>query len=116
MIVRSAIALPLAEAKEMLERAGVAVVEVAETRPPEAGKPPGVAPVRCAQGRPRGPLRVVRERYSADGAHLVVAAAVPLPAEEGSDATLRSGEVPGPEGRDGGPEGLASPSRRSTSV
>lgn len=81
MSVRSVIALSLAEAKEMLERAGVAVVEVAET------SSPGLAPASGgrAQGRPRGPLRVVRERYSAEGAHLVVAAAVPLPAEEGSD-------------------------------
>jgi hypothetical protein len=75
MIERSLIALPLAEAKEMLERAGVAVVEVAETCPPGA---------QGANLRAGAPRRVVRERYSAEGAHLIVAAAMALPAEEGS--------------------------------
>jgi len=73
------VALPLEEAKEVLDALGIAVVEVAETR---ARDP---APT----GAPSGPLRVVRERYSPDGAHLVtaratvVAAARPAPAGEG---------------------------------
>lgn len=63
------VALPLAEAERLMAEAGVRVVEVTRTAPPGGG--------------PGGPLRVVRERWSAEGVHLVVAAAVPMP--EGKD-------------------------------
>jgi len=57
----SVIALPLAEARRVLEEAGVTVAEITLTSPPG--------------GDLKGPLRVVRERCSAKGVHLIVAAA-----------------------------------------
>jgi hypothetical protein len=75
------VALTLQEAREVLHRRGVAVVEVTETRPCDLGRKSG--------SRPAGPLRVVRERHSAKGAHLTVAASVAL-AEDG-DAGRRRG-------------------------
>ena len=56
---------PLAEAERLLAGAGMAVVEVTRTGPPG--------------GRSGGTLRVVRVRQSAQGVHLLVAAAMPLP-------------------------------------
>ena len=61
----SLIALPLEEAKEALRQAGVSLVEVAHTAPP--------------RGAPGGPARVVRERYSPEGAHLTVAGTIAGP-------------------------------------
>jgi len=52
----------------LLEDAGVQVASVVETAPP--GQPPA------------GPMRVVRERTTDEGVHLVVAASIVL---EGSD-------------------------------
>ena len=67
----SVLGLPLAEAERVMAEAGVRVVEVTRTAPPG--------------GAPEGPLRVVRERRSAEGMHLVVAAAVPMPEAKGGD-------------------------------
>jgi hypothetical protein len=63
--------LPLAEAERVMAETGVRVVEVTRTAPPGGG--------------PDGPLRVVRERWSAEGVHLVVAATVPMPEGKGGD-------------------------------
>jgi len=63
--VPSVIGRRLAQAREILERAGVAVVAVEETRPPRA-------PLE-------GPRRVVRQRRTDEGLSLVVAASLTLP-------------------------------------
>lgn len=64
----SVIARPLEEARRLLEEAGARAVEVVETGPPRGG--------------PTGALRVVRERWTGEGVHLVVAASVVLAEEE----------------------------------
>jgi len=60
----SVIARPLLVAERLLADAGVAAVEVQRTEPPRGG--------------PAGPLRVIRQRETADGIELVVAPSVPL--------------------------------------
>ena len=62
---------PLEEAMRRLAEAGVTEIEVAETAPPRARKP-------------AGPRRVVRQRTTAQGVSLVVAATVPSPQGEDS--------------------------------
>jgi hypothetical protein len=64
----SVVARPLTEARLLLEEAGVQVLSIVETAPPG--------------GLPKGPMRVVRERWTAEGVHLVAAASIVLP---GSD-------------------------------
>jgi hypothetical protein len=60
----SVIARPLADARLLLDDAGVQVASVVETVPP--GRPP------------TGPMRVVRERTTDEGVHLVAAASIVL--------------------------------------
>ena len=68
----------LAEARQLLEAAGIAVVEVTETAPPR-----GEALT--------GPPRVLRQREVEGGVSLVVAASVPPPASAGRDGTAGEG-------------------------
>jgi hypothetical protein len=58
------IARPLAEARLLLEDAGVQLASIVETAPP--GRPPA------------GPMRIVRERTTDEGVHLVAAASIVL--------------------------------------
>jgi hypothetical protein len=58
------VAWRLDEAEAVLQRQGVAIVNVKQARPP--GSTPG------------GPLRVIRQRMSPEGAELVAAASIPL--------------------------------------
>jgi hypothetical protein len=67
----SLIALPLPEATRALGQAGIGLVEVIHTAPPG--------------GRPGGPERVVRERYSAEGAQLTVADTIRGPGRQVAD-------------------------------
>jgi hypothetical protein len=67
----SVIALPIGEAREVLDEAGVGVAATIQTGPP-GGPPPG-------------PPRVVRERGTEEGVELVVAASVTLSGEEDND-------------------------------
>jgi hypothetical protein len=59
----------LPEARRLLAEAGAGEVVVTETAPP--GRP-----------APTGPCRVVRQRSTAGGVSLVVAASAPLPGEK----------------------------------
>jgi len=65
----SAIAWPLLEARLLLEEAGAQILTVTGTAPPGGG--------------PEGPLRVVRERWTAEGVSLVAAASLMLSEGEG---------------------------------
>ncbi len=71
MSIPCVIALPVGEARRMLEEAGVAVAGTVETGPPE--------------GAPSGPRRVVGQRAREEGVELVVAASVALSGEEDND-------------------------------
>jgi hypothetical protein len=64
------IARPLDAAQRLLRQAGVELVEIKQTQPPRGGL--------------KGPLRVIRQRATADGVELVVAASAPLPDGEDS--------------------------------
>jgi hypothetical protein len=67
MSAGSVIGRDLSDAQRILQQAGVSAVGVARTAPP---------------GRaPAGPLRVVRQRTTAEGVQLVAAASVPLSGE-----------------------------------
>ena len=57
----------LPDAFEILEQAGIRVIETIRTSAP--------------RGAPSGPLRVIRERARTEGVELVVAASVPPPKE-----------------------------------
>jgi len=60
----SVVARPVAEARLLLEEAGVRVASISETAPPG--------------GSPAGPMRVVQERQTEEGVHLVTAASIVL--------------------------------------
>ncbi len=60
----SVVGRPLEEARRLLEAAGVKLLNVLETRSPRGG--------------PTGPLRVVRQRETAEGVVLTTAASAPL--------------------------------------
>ena len=66
-----AIARELSEARRVLAEAGVTAAATSRTGPPGKG--------------PSGPLRVVRQRETAEGVELVVAASVALSGGEDND-------------------------------
>ena len=64
VIPTSVIARSLPDARLLLEEAGVRVISITETAPPAGPLP--------------GPMRVVRERRTEEGMHLVAAASIVL--------------------------------------
>lgn len=71
MSIPCVVARPLAQARRMLEEAGVTVAAVKETAPP--------------RGAPSGPLRVLRQRETDAGLELTAGRSTPLVGENGLD-------------------------------